>query len=278
MAPRQPIVGSIDVGNGVQMYYEELGNGPVLLLVHGLWGSCRFFRRQLESLSAHYRVIAVDLRGHGRSSMTLSGLTVPTYARDLRAFIERLGLESFVAVGWSMGVFAWWEYYREFNLGGVRGLVVIDQPPSDWQSPLIPAALISFESLRDWHRRILTDRNAFMREVVPMMFAQPPAAEDFAWMFDEMTRAPEAVAAAVLVDQTLREYQDALWGYPIPTLVCNGRHSPQPRVAFDLILERVKSARLVTFESSGHCLFIEEASLFNEHVHRFAWPLLNRQG
>ena len=266
--------GSIDVGNDVQMYYEECGAGPVLLLVHGLWGSCRFFHAQLESLSAHYRVIAVDLRGHGRSSMPLSGLTVPTYARDLRVFVEKLGLESFVAVGWSTGVYAWWEYYHAYGTDRVRGLVVIDQPPSHWQSPQIPGALISFETLREWHSRVLTDREAFMREVVPMMFAQPPAPEDLAWMADEMSRAPEAVAAAILVDQSLREYQDALWGYPVPTLICHGRRSPQPRAAFDLILERVKKAELVTFERSGHCLFLEEAALFNEEVHRFAWPLL----
>lgn len=277
MSTPQLRVGSIDVGNGVQMYYEELGTGPVLLLVHGLWGSCRFFRRQLESLSAHYRVIAVDLRGHGRSSMTLSGLTVPTYARDLQVFVDQLEVKSFVAVGWSMGAFVWWEYYRKFGIGGVRGLVVIDQPPSDWQSSQIPGALISFETLREWHNKVLTDRNAFMREVVPMMFAQSPVPADLAWMIDEMTRAPEAVAAAILVDQSFREYQDALWGYPVPTLVCHGRLSPQPRAGFDLILERVKKAELVTFESSGHCLFIEEASRFNDYVHRFAWPLLTTQ-
>jgi len=274
MAPEQHRrAGSVDVGNGVQLYYEEHGAGPVLLLVHGMWGSCRFFHKQLDGLSTRYRVIAVDLRGHGRSSMTLSDQTVPTYARDLRAFAEAMKLEAFVAVGWSMGAFAWWDYYQQFGTAGVRGLVVIDQPPTDWQSPELPKALLSIEALRAWHYRLLVERNALMKEVIPMMFAIQPAREDFAWMFDEMTRAPEAIAAAVLIDQSLREYQNALWGYPIPTLVCGGGRSAQPRAGHEMIVARAKNARLVMFEDNGHCLFLENAARFNAEVDRFVQSL-----
>jgi non-heme chloroperoxidase len=268
------ITGSVAIGNGVQLFYEERGKGPVLLLVHGMWGSSRFFHRQLEGLSSRYRVIAVDLRGHGRSSMTLSDQTVPTYARVLQGFIRELRLDSFVAIGWSMGAFVWWDYYLQFGVGGVRGLVVVDQPPTDWRSGEIPGALLSFELLRDWHYRLQTQRNVLVREVIPMMFAQQPAPSDLAWMFDEMTRAPEAVAAAVLVDQSLREYQDALWGYPIPTLICGGGRSAQPRAGLEMVANRVQDGRLVMFEENGHCLFLENAERFNVEVDRFAAPLL----
>jgi pimeloyl-ACP methyl ester carboxylesterase len=264
---------TVDIGNGVHLYYEECGSGPVLLFVHGLWGSCRFFRAQLSSLSARYRVIALDLRGHGRSSMTLSDQTIPTYARDLRAFINQLGLTTFVAVGWSMGAYVWWDYHLQFGVGGNRGLVVIDQPPSDWQSHEIPNALLSFDTLRTWQFRLQTERNAFIREVIPMMFATPPNVEDFEWIFDEMTRAPEAVATAILVDQSLREYQDVLWSYPVPTLVCAGGRSAQPRAGLELLIQRVRNSALVIFETSGHCLFLEEVEKFNAEVDRFAWPL-----
>src|SRR5438105_1958256 len=125
---------TLDIGNGLSLYYEEAGAGPVILFVHGMWGTCRFFRKQMEALQSDYRVIALDLRGHGRSSMTLDDQAVPIYARDLRAFIEKLRLDNFVGVGWSMGAFVWWEYYLQFGIAGLKGLVVIDQPPSDWRS------------------------------------------------------------------------------------------------------------------------------------------------
>ena len=58
----------------------------------------------------------------------------------------------------------------------------IDQPPSDWRSAQLPGGLLTFELLRDWHARLLTDRNAFMREVIPMMFSRPLAENDLLWM------------------------------------------------------------------------------------------------
>jgi len=265
---------TLDIGGGVELYYEEQGSGPVLLFVHGVWASSRFFRAQLRSLSQRYRAIAVDLRGHGRSSMTLANQTVPSYARDLRAFVERMELERFVAIGWSMGAFVWWDYYQQFGIAGAQGLAVIDQPPSDWQSAAIPNGLLTLDSLRDWHYRVQTAQGALMRDVIPMMFAARPSESDFQWMYEEMMRPPEVIAAAVLVDQSLREYQDKLWGYPVPTLVFGGGRSAQPRAGLELIIERVKNGRLLMFEASGHCLFIEEPDRFNLELDRFAWPLL----
>ena len=116
-----------------------------------------------------------------------------------------------------MGAFVWWDYYHQFGRAGARGHVVIDQPPSDWQSDTIPQGLISFGMLRDWHRRLQTERNELVREIIPMMFASQQCQTDLRWMFDDMTRAPEVIAAAVLFDQSTREYQQQLTDYTVPT-------------------------------------------------------------
>ena len=54
---------AIDIGNGTQLYYEECGRGPTIVLLHGMWASSRFFRHSAQGLQANYRVIALDLRG-----------------------------------------------------------------------------------------------------------------------------------------------------------------------------------------------------------------------
>jgi len=268
------ISATVDIGGGVQLYYEECGRGPVLLFVHGMWASCRFFRPQMEGLKSRYRVIALDLRGHGRSSMTLADQTVPTYARDLRAFVERLGLQEFVGIGWSMGAFVWWDYTLQFGPCGLRGFVNIEQPPSDLRSAQLPGGLLTLELLRDWHARLLTDRNAFMREVIPMMFARAPAESDLLWMHDEMTRAPAVIAAAELIDQSLREYYAVLSDYPVPTLACSGAQSAQPRDGMRMVAERARKGRLQIFPNCGHCLFLEDALAFNRSVDEFASDLV----
>jgi pimeloyl-ACP methyl ester carboxylesterase len=265
--------GTIDIGGGVQLYYEECGSGPVLIFVHGMWASGRFFHKQMQGLKGQYRVIAIDLRGHGRSSMTLADQAVPVYARDLRVFIEKLELTEFVGVGWSMGAFVWWDYYVQFGVAGLRGLVNIDQPPSDWRSTDIPGGLITLDALRDWHYKLQTNRNTFVREMIPMMFAKPPAPSDASWMFDEMTLAPAVIAAAELIDQSLREYQDMLRGYPVPILVCSGALSAQPREGMQMIVDRVMRGQLRVFANCGHCLFLEDAVSFNRCVDEFASQL-----
>jgi non-heme chloroperoxidase len=261
--------GAIDIGAGVQLYYEECGAGPVIVFVHGMWASSRFFHKQMRELKGKYRVISLDLRGHGRSSMTPADQTVPTYARDLRVFIEKLKLDEFVGVGWSMGAFVWWDYYLQFGVAGLRGLVDIDQPPSDWRSPDIPKGLITLESLRDWHYQLQTNRVTFVRQMIPMMFAKPPAASDLSWMLEEMTRAPALIAAAELIDQSLREYQDMLRGYPVPILACSGELSAQPREGMQMIVDRAIHGELRVFPDCGHCLFLEDAVSFNRCVDEF---------
>jgi len=78
-----------------------------------------------------------------------------------------------------------------------------------------------------------------------------------------------------MMDQSLREYQDVLWTHSIPTLVCGGGKSAQPRAGLEMIARRVTDGRLVMFEENGHCLFLENPTRFNDAVDRFAAPLLN---
>ncbi len=215
----------------------------------------------MEGLKSKYRVIALDLRGHGRSSMTLADQAVPVYARDLRAFIQKLKLENFVGVGWSMGAFVWWDYYLQFGIAGLKGLVNIDQAAER-------LALVGYSSRPSSRSRCCASgisgcrpiETRSLREVIPMMFAQPPAAADMTWMVDEMTRAPAVIAAAEMIDQSLREYQNMLFGYPVPTLACSGAMSAQPREGMQMIVDRVLNGQLQIFENCGHCLFLEDAT------------------
>jgi len=88
-----------------------------------------------------------------------------------------------------------------------------------------------------------------------------------------MTRAPAVLAAAEMVDQSLREYQQELVGYPVPLLACTGALSAQPRAGMEMLVERVRSGRLRVFENCGHCLFLEDAPAFNQAVREFATEL-----
>lgn len=96
----------IDIGRGIRLACDDVGSGRPVLLIHGVSMSRRFFERNVDVPAERFRVVNVDLRGHGESPACEGGHTVAQYARDVHALIERLGLDGVVLVGWSMGTMA----------------------------------------------------------------------------------------------------------------------------------------------------------------------------
>jgi pimeloyl-ACP methyl ester carboxylesterase len=89
--------------DGVALYYEEAGVGePPMLLVHGLACNHTHLTPQFEHFGADHRVVAVDLRGHGRSDAPRQEYTIEGFAEDLAWVCARLGLENPILVGHSL--------------------------------------------------------------------------------------------------------------------------------------------------------------------------------
>ena len=89
---------------GIVTYYEDLGRGSPVILIHGHSVDLRMWQHQLAALlEAGFRVIPYDVRGHGRSSVPAAGYTWEDYVADLSALLNHLGLESTHLVGISMG-------------------------------------------------------------------------------------------------------------------------------------------------------------------------------
>jgi 3-oxoadipate enol-lactonase len=88
--------------NGKDLAVEVDGQGPTVLLVHGLGGTSNFYQPQAEAFADRFRVIRPDLEGSGRSPVT-GELTIDGLAEDLAALLSELGVESARVVGHSMG-------------------------------------------------------------------------------------------------------------------------------------------------------------------------------
>ena len=92
--------------NGARIWYEESGSGPhSIVFSHGLLMNHRMFDAQVKALSRHYRCIAYDHRGQGRSEITPNGYDMDTLAEDAAALIEALDCAPCHFLGLSMGGF-----------------------------------------------------------------------------------------------------------------------------------------------------------------------------
>lgn len=93
----------VKINEEITLYYEEAGKGFPLLLIHGLLSDLTSWRYQFDPFSKHYRVIAVDLKGFGKSSKPQREYRVHSHADDLNYFLEQLKITQAYVCGLSMG-------------------------------------------------------------------------------------------------------------------------------------------------------------------------------
>jgi pimeloyl-ACP methyl ester carboxylesterase len=87
----------------VDIYYEEHGHGFPLILLHGNGEDCSIFNQQVARFSPHFRVIAIDSRGHGRSTRQLESLSYKDMANDVVVLLDHLKIEKCHITGFSDG-------------------------------------------------------------------------------------------------------------------------------------------------------------------------------
>lgn len=89
--------------NNIEMYYEEYGEGKPLVLLHGFGGCSQNWHPFTAKLSERYRLIVVDLRGHGYSTNPGNKFTHREAASDVFLLLDKLGIDHFSAMGMSSG-------------------------------------------------------------------------------------------------------------------------------------------------------------------------------
>jgi pimeloyl-ACP methyl ester carboxylesterase len=90
-------------GDGLSMYYEAVGEGEPVVLVHGTGGYAGSWAAQLDLLADWYRVYTPECRGHGRTADVEGPYSYEVFADDLAGFIEALDLGPVRLAGWSNG-------------------------------------------------------------------------------------------------------------------------------------------------------------------------------
>lgn len=118
----------LDLGNGVRAHVRDQGNpnGPVLVMVHGFSASTDTWEPWAQRLGADYRIITLDLPGHGLTRAPEGwSPSIEAFADHVNAVTERLGVSKFVLIGNSMGGNTAWAYALKYPQK-LDGLVLVD--------------------------------------------------------------------------------------------------------------------------------------------------------
>jgi esterase len=115
----------------MNLHFEAVGEGPSLIILHGLLGSADNWRSMSRRLGAHYRVFAVDLRNHGRSPHS-DIFDYDIMAADLREFIEQQALRRITLLGHSMGGKVAMQFAIDYS-DQLDRLVIVDIAPKPYE-------------------------------------------------------------------------------------------------------------------------------------------------
>lgn len=111
--------------NGVTFAYSDRGTGLPIVFLHAFPLNRTMWAQQEDALSLQFRVITIDLRGHGESDAPLWRYTLEQSADDVNALLEQLSIQQAVFVGLSMGGYILFAFYRKYA-DRVKGLILAD--------------------------------------------------------------------------------------------------------------------------------------------------------
>lgn len=245
--------GRVRSADGTEIVYSERGSGPTaLVFIHGGLADRAFWAPQLSGLAGDFRVVALDLGGHGASGRNRASWTIASFAEDVRAVVEALGLKRVVLIGNSMGGPVALEAARLLR-GRVIGVVGVDTL-QDATIRLDPAM---------FHERAEAFRKDFAgacRALVDSLF-HPGAQKDLhAWAERRMCAMPPEIVADMMDGFGSYDMAAGFRGAGAPIRAINGDLWP---TRTDRNREIAPDFDAVVMKDAGHYPMLERPGEFN---------------
>jgi pimeloyl-ACP methyl ester carboxylesterase len=241
--------------NGVQIYYEEHGEGIPILLTHGYCASSRMWRGQVEAFSGDHRLITWDLRGHGQSDSPeeISEYTEAVAVDDMAALLDTCGIERAVIGGHSLGGYLSLAFRLKYP-ERVRALVLLGSGPG----------YRSDEAREGWNQNCEERARAFEEKGLD-------ALGEGTEVQDAQHRSAEGLARAArgTLKQVDARVMESLKGIVTPTLVVVGEKDRPFLGASEYMAKKIPSAVRVVIEDAGHAANMQQPEVFDAALRTF---------
>lgn len=276
----EPKTGSFTTSDGVRLSYIEAGSGKTLVMIPGWSQTAAQFKHQLSGLSDKYRVIAIDMRGHGESAKPDYGYRIHRLSADVHEFLVGQDLKDVVLAGHSMGCSVIWGYWELFGGDRLSKLVLIDQMPMITAGPNWTdkdkeeiGPILDKNSLFDVPDSLAgSDGIKTTEGFIGGMFTKQYSRDEVNWAIQQNLKLPRAYAARLLFDHATNDWRDQIPRINIPTLVVGGKASLVSPKSQQWIGSQIKGSRVEIFEEAeggNHFMFVENPEKFNRIVKAF---------
>ena len=241
------------------MLHDEGGTGAPILLLHGLMGRGRTWRRQLPWLREHGTVFTFDAAGHGRPPPPT--LTTEAFVADLAAALDPIE-QPMVVIGHSMGGLHGWCFAAAFP-ERVRGLVVEDMAP-DFRG----------RTAAGWAELIHSWPRPFESEAAVLDYFGPVAGQYFLDSFDHRDdgwylHGDVDTFRAISEEWGTRAFWDQWEQVWAPTLVIEGEHTITPAGQMRQMADRHDGSSYLRIEDAGHLVHDDQPRAYRDAVERF---------
>jgi pimeloyl-ACP methyl ester carboxylesterase len=247
--------------NDAELFYEEAGTGEPVLLLHGLGSSTLDWAPEIEALKASYRVIALDIRGSGKSKdLRKPGgpFSVAEFAADTATVLDELRAAPAHIIGLSMGGMVAFQLAVD-SPRHVRTLTIVNSGPE--LVPRTPAELKAFR-MRRLISRVFGPRG-MSRMLAKRLFPKPEH-EDKRKLFRERMALNDKRAYIASQDAIIGwSVLDRIATIEAPTLVVSSDQDYTPVAAKELWASRMQNAQVTVIADARHALPIEAPEKLN---------------
>lgn len=250
------------------MSYDEMGEGNIpVIFLHGFPFDKSMWGEQLEFLKSSYRVIAVDIRGFGKSTDEESDFSIDMFAEDLIAMMDELYIKKAVVCGLSMGGFIALNAHERFP-ERFEALILCDtQCIADTagvkENRLNTILDIEAEGVNKFnesfiksvfHPKSLTNKKGLVKNLSKVVYAN----------------SPQIISQGLLALAGRTETCSTLGSIKVPTLIICGREDAvTPLTESEKMHKSIKGSILQVIEDAGHVSNLEQPQEFNQHLSDF---------
>lgn len=256
--------GDVDVGSGVNIHYVDGGvrdAKTTILFVPGWSMSTAVWRDQMALFAPTARVVAIDPRSQGRSTITPQSNTPEQRAQDLSKVIKSLALKNVVLVGWSQGVQDVAAYAAAFEGADIAGYVLVDSSLGAGVAPLMTRP----EELKQRLERFATYQQYPRQYLQGMMNAiiQSPEARKRIPEYVQISSSlpPDLGIVMLMADLIIVDRRPALAKFNRPTLLIAAAKSPELDAQREMS-RQIKGAQIETIDDAGHAVFLDQPERF----------------